>query len=102
MFVAAAAIAGLLAMHGFDAALVHAGHAGPGGHVRTSAPSPAESHVLSGSCTLDEPSPAPSAMPPTCVVGSLLAHGVDEVFESSIVPRLANRAILTAFSVLRL
>ena len=89
-------------MHGFEPTLVHSDHAGPGGHVRTSAPSVAESHVLSNPCRLDEPIPASAPTHPFCVVVSLLGDRAGEAFVEVVVPRLANRAVLAAFSVLRL
>ena len=99
---AAAAIVGLLAMHGFESTLMHDGHAGPDGHVHTSTPSAAENQILAGPCSLHEPSPAPVPKAPICVVRSLLARSASDVFVEFLVPRISNRAVLTAFSVLRL
>lgn len=100
MLVVAAAICGLLAMHGFEAALVHADHAG---HVASTEASAAETHVQHGGCSLEKPDDSSGLPLPLCPVHAF-APGTPLEFRDtrSVGVTLANRAVLTAFSILRL
>lgn len=103
LFVVAAALSGLLAMHGFEAAFVHIDHAGSAGHVEGADISPAEYHVQHGMCSLEKPDGQVAEPPLECVS----AWSIDPT--PAMTPtvwdglwNLANRAVLTAFSILRL
>lgn len=103
LLVVAAAVCGLLAMHGFEAALVHADHAHAAGHVAAGVEaSAAEIHVQQGTCSLEKPdSPVgPTSPCPVDALAPAVPLGLQGT--TSKVATLANRAVLTAFSILRL
>lgn len=103
LLVAMAAVCGLLAMHGFEAAFVHVDHAGSGGHIESANISLAEHHVHHGGCNLENPD-APAFEPPLeCVSAwSIDATSAATSADSGGLWSFANRAVLTAFSILRL
>jgi hypothetical protein len=101
--VAALSICGLLAMHGFEAALVHADHAGPSGHVVGADLSTGEQHLQHGACSLEIPHPELGPLSVPCQPESVS----DETTRAPDTARRlawspANRAVLTAHSILRL
>lgn len=99
MFVVTAAVCGLLAMHGFEAALVHADASG---HVPGVEASAAEIHVQHGACSLEKPD-SPARPMPLCPVDLLTPASAFELQDTaSEAATLANRAVLTALSILRL
>ncbi len=102
MFVVAAAICGLLAMHGFEAALVHADHTDVSGHVSGIEASAGEIHVQHGRCSLEMPDHSPARPLLPCPVDAMAPTTPSGPGTSRGAVTLANRAVLTAFSILRL
>lgn len=102
MLIVTAAICGLLAMHGFEAALVPEDHTGSG-DVSGIEASAAEGHIQHGSCSLEKPDGS-SARPLTPCSADVFAPATPFEARGSApeVPPLTNRALLTAFSILRL
>lgn len=98
---ATVALCGLLAMHGFEATLVHPGHAGPTGHVDGAHVSFAEMHLHGGTCSLDLPDSLPEP-PALCTHAWLDAQPRSAPHRAAPDPwSIANRAVLTAHSILR-
>ena len=103
MLVVTAAVCGLLAMHGFEAALVHAGHADASGHVPGIEASAAETHVQHGSCSLEKPDNSSGLALALCPVDAFApTTALQSSGTTSAGVAFANRAVLTAFSILRL
>lgn len=103
VLVVAAAICGLLAMHGFEAALVHADHADASGHVAGIETSAAETHVQHGSCSLEKPDDSSALALALCPVDAFApATPLESWGTTSAGVAFANRAVLTALSILRL
>ena len=103
VLVVAAAVCGLLAMHGFEAALVHADHADASGHVAGIEASGAEAHVQHGGCSLEKPDDSSGLALALCPVDAFApATALQSSGTTSAGVAFANRAVLTAFSILRL
>lgn len=104
VMLAALTICGLLAMHGFEAALVHPGHAGPSGHAAGASVSPIEQHLQHGICSLDIRHPEPELQQPMVCPSEPVVGQIAAPPESAhhLLWSLANRAVLTAHSILRL
>lgn len=103
MLVVAAAVCGLLVMHGFEVVIVHADHADASGHVAGIEASAAETHVQHGSCSLEKPADSSGLALALCTVDAF-TPGIALEFRgtTSAGVAFANRAVLTAFSILRL
>jgi hypothetical protein len=96
------AVAGLLAMHGFEAALIAADHGAPDGHASASASSPAESHVAGGTCSVEKPGAPITKFVDSCPLGYSPADAfVRNVGAEIGVVGFVRRGALAAFSILR-
>ena len=103
VLVVAAAVCGLLAIHGFEAALVHADHADASGHVAGIQASGVEAHVQHGSCSLEKPDESSGLALALCPVDAFApATALQSSGMTSAGVAFANRTVLTAFSILRL
>ncbi len=102
-WVAALAVCGLLVMHGFEAVLLHSGDAGPSHHDPGVHLSSAERRVQNGTCDLESPRPEPELQAAPCPSGPVPDRLPVPQHVTAHPPwSLANRAVLTAWSILRL
>jgi hypothetical protein len=101
LVVAAVAIWGLLAMHAFDVALVHTVHVGSYGHVHGVDASSANGHSQHGPCAFEEPGSSLDVTISPCDPHQVLGVSVFPTSQRSQFVSFANRAVLTAFSILR-
>ena len=98
----AVALAGLLAMHGFEAVLVAVEHGTSDRHGSTAAATPDESHVASGSCSVEKPGAATLKAVDSCLFAYSAPDTVSPIrgVEPEVVG-FVRRAALAAFSILR-
>lgn len=97
------ALAGLLAMHGFEAVFVAADHGTPNGRGSASGSNPVESHVAGGTCSVEKPGAPITKSVDSCPLGYSPADTfVRNVGAEMEVVGFVSRGALAAFSILRI
>ncbi len=94
--------AAILSMHRLDATFAHPGHVSAAGHGSDVPGSAARALTAGGSCVLEGATSAPGPVFAACPVGMLAGTRPVARHSAPAIVVFANRAVLTAFSILRI